>query len=102
MAEPVSLTGDGERWPHLEAAYQLALRAAEGFALPSCARPAFTSARWGLLMGLAIARIDPELAETLGREMENHDLARDGIEAATFAKYQMMHDVHELRRNLPE
>jgi hypothetical protein len=91
-------TGNPGRWPHLEACYQMALKAAHGFAPPPCTDAAFTAARWGLHMGMALARLDPEQAEAIDREMEDYDLERDGLEAATFARFSMLQDVHEIQR----
>lgn len=93
-----SITGDPERWPRLEACYDLARRAADGFAPGTCAEAAFTAARWGLHMGMAIARLDPELAESVAEELDGYDLTRDGLEALTYARFVMMQDVSALRR----
>jgi hypothetical protein len=98
MSAANDLTGDAFRWRHLEACYQLALTAAKGFAPPQSVDAAFTAARWGLHMGMAIARLDPDLAEAIHAELEDYDLIRDGLEAATHARYMMFHDVQELRR----
>lgn len=98
MSAAIELTGDSHRWRRLEACYQLALIAARGFAPPAAVDAAFTAARWGLHMGMAIARLDPAMAEAVQAELEDYDLARDGLEAATHARYMMLHDVQELRR----
>lgn len=92
------LTGNPVRWPHLEACYQLAWRAARGFAPEPCTEAAFTAARWGLHMGMALAQLDPERAAAIHQELEDYDLARDGLEAATFARFAMLQDVHEIQR----
>jgi hypothetical protein len=94
----LDVTGNSERWPHLEACYQLAWQAARGFAPEPCADVAFTAARWGLHMGMALARLAPEQAEAIDRELEGYDLERDGLEAATFARYSMLRDVQEIQR----
>ncbi len=98
MSSDPPITGDPRRWPHLEACYALALKAAKGFAPPACADAAFTAARWGLHMGLALARLDPDLAAAVLAETDDYDLARDGLEALTYARFIMTRDVHELRR----
>lgn len=98
MANDPSLTDNPRRWPHLEACYALALRAAQGFAPTACTDTAFTAARWGLHMGLALARLDPDLAAAVQAETDDYDLARDGLEALTFARFTMTRDVSELRR----
>lgn len=92
------ITGNAARWPHLESCYALARAAAAGFAPGACADPAFTAARWGLHLGLALARLDPEFAQSVGDELDDYDLARDGIEAMTWARFDMTRDVTRLRR----
>jgi hypothetical protein len=92
------ITGDPGRWPHLEACYDLARRAAAGFAPGPCAGAAFTAARWGMHMGLAIARLAPELAAAVDGELDDYDLTRDGLEAATHARFMMTQDVRALER----
>ena len=59
---------------------------------------AFTAARWGLHMGLALAQIDPELAQAVRDECDDYDLARDGLEAMTHARYLMMQDAAMIAR----
>lgn len=98
MSSHQPLTGDPQRWPHLEACYALALQAATGFAPPPCTAGAFTAARWGLHMGLTLAKLDAEWAEAVRRETDDYDVARDGEEAATFARFTMVRDVTELKR----
>jgi hypothetical protein len=49
-------------------------------------------------MGMALARLDPERAEAIHGEMEDYDLTRDGLEAATFARFSMLQDVQEIER----
>lgn len=95
MNEP--LTGLPERWPHLEACYDLARRAAEGFAAPECRESAFTAARWGLHMGMAIAALDADFASTVRQELEDFDLERDGLDATIHARWSMLHDMDLLR-----
>lgn len=92
-----AITGQPERWPHLEACYDLARRAAEGFAPPAARPAAFTAARWGLHMGMAIAALDTDFAEAVRAELEDYDLARDGLEAATHARWSMLQDMDRLR-----
>ncbi len=94
-----TLTGDAARWPHLEACYALAQRAAAGFAPPTSAEAAFTAARWGLVMGLAIARLDGDLAEAVWTQLEEHDRSRDGDDAALFARRMMLRDMQRLTRD---
>jgi hypothetical protein len=96
MSEP--LTGTPELWPHLEACYELARRAADGFAAPSCRDAAFTSARWGLHMGMAIAALDPEFAAAVQAELDGFDLERDGSEATAYARWSTLRDMELLRR----
>ena len=96
MAEP--LTGMPEIWPHLEACYELARRAAEGFASPGCREAAFTAARWGLHMGMAVAALDPEFAQRVRTELDSFDRERDGEEATAFARWSMLKDMELLRR----
>jgi hypothetical protein len=98
MFDQEPLTGDPARWPHLEACYQLARTAALGFAPGACAEGAFTAARWGLVMGLVIGHLDPALATAAMAELEDHDLTRDGPDAATHARWSMMQDVAALAR----
>ena len=98
MSDGEVITGDSARWPHLEAAYRLAGRAATGFAPGDTSGAAFAAARWGLHMGLAIARLDPELARAIGDETDGYDLARDGEEATAFARFVMTRDVTALGR----
>lgn len=98
MSELDSVTGDPARWPHLEACYDLARRAADGFAPPPCREGAFTAARWGLHIGLTLAALDSEWAAAVRAETEDYDIARDGWEAATHARYSMVQDVHDLAR----
>src|SRR5579862_7196126 len=87
MSEP--LTGIPELWPHLEACYQLARRAADGFAAPPCREAAFTAARWGLHMGMAVAALDPAFAAAVQAELDSFDRERDGLEAAEYARWSM-------------
>ncbi len=94
-----TLTGNPSRWPHLEACYALAKRAAGGFAPPSAADAAFTAARWGLVMGLAIARLDSDTAEQVWTQLEDHDRARDGNDATQFARRMMLRDMQRLTRD---
>ena len=98
MSIDVPLTHDPQRWPHLEACYRLAREAARGFAPGACATGAFTAARWGLHMGLTLAKLDPDWAEEVRQQTEDYDVTRDGLEAATYARYAMMQDVNILRR----
>ena len=98
MTPEEPLTGDPRRWPHLEASYALARMAAQGFAAPPCAAAAFTAARWGLHVGLALARLDPDLAQAVSDECDDYDLARDGLEAMSHARYMMMQDVAAIAR----
>ncbi|HZU77055.1 MAG TPA: hypothetical protein VFA70_09845 [Dehalococcoidia bacterium] len=96
MSEPI--TGAPELWPHLEACYNLARRAADGFAAPPCREVAFTAARWGLHMGMAIAALDPDFAAAVQAELDSFDLARDGEEATAHARWSMLRDMELLRR----
>lgn len=98
MSDGEAITGDPVRWPHLEEAYRLAQRAADGFAPGDPSGAAFAATRWGLHMGLAIARLDPELARAIGDETDGYDLARDGEEATAFARFIMTRDVTALSR----
>jgi hypothetical protein len=95
MTDP--LTGAPEVWPHLEACYELARRAADGFAAQACRDAAFTAARWGLHMGMAVARLDPEYAEAVQKELDDFDRERDGIEATAYARWSMLRDMELLR-----
>jgi hypothetical protein len=95
MNEP--LTGAPEIWPHLEACYDLARRAADGFAAPACRDVAFTAARWGLHMGMAVAALDSEFADAVRAELDNFDLERDGEEATAHARWSMLRDMELLR-----
>jgi hypothetical protein len=95
MTDP--LTGAPELWPHLEACYELARRAADGFASPACRDAAFTAARWGLHMGMAAARLDPEFADAVQAELDNFDRERDGLEATAYARWSMLRDMDLLR-----
>ncbi len=98
MPDDLPVTGDPRRWPHLEACYTLALTAARGFAPPACVDGAFTAARWGLHLGLTLARLDPEFAAAVHQELDDYDIARDGLEAMTYARFSMTRDVNELKR----
>lgn len=95
MTEP--LTGAPERWPHLESCYDLARRAADGFAAPVCRDVAFTAARWGLHMGMAVAALDPEFVAAVQAELDDFDQERDGLEAMTYARWSMLKDMELLR-----
>lgn len=95
MTEP--LTGTPERWPNLEACYELARRAANGFASPTCRDAAFTAARWGLHMGMAVARLDAAYAEAVQAELDDFDRERDGLEATAFARWSTLRDMELLR-----
>src|ERR1700730_10450345 len=94
MTDP--LTGAPELWPHLEACYDLARRAADGFAAPACQDVAFTAARWGLHMGMAVATLDPEFAAAVQAELDSFHRERDGIEAMTHARWSMLRDMELL------
>jgi len=96
MNEP--LTGAPEVWPHLEACYELARRAAEGFASAACRDAAFTAARWGLHMGMAVATLDPEFAAAVHAELDSFDRERDGLEATEHARWSALRDMELLRR----
>jgi hypothetical protein len=95
MHEP--LTGAPEIWPHLEACYELVRRAAEGFASPACREGAFTAARWGLHMGMAISTLDPEFAAAVQNELDSFDRERDGLEATAHARWSALNDMELLR-----
>ncbi len=92
------ITGDPGRWPHLEACYALALIAAKGFAPPAHVDGAFTAARWGLHLGMTLARLAPEWAAAVNDELDDYDITRDGLEAMTHARFAMLRDVEELER----